>query len=59
MCMMCRRLEETRYIDIYVFGSEGLRVCHSCEMEIVNFVRKRSMQVLRDDLEKRIRKGDA
>lgn len=39
MCMICSSDEPARYIDFYIIGSEGLRVCHSCEMEIVEFIR--------------------
>ena len=41
MCMICHNnKEETRYISLFVIGSEGLTVCHSCEMKIVNYVRE-------------------
>jgi hypothetical protein len=36
---MCRHKKELRNIDLYVIGSEGLNVCHGCEMSIVEFVR--------------------
>ena len=39
MCMICKSEAETRYFDLYVFGSEGLHICHECEMELVGFVR--------------------
>jgi len=40
MCMLCPSKEETRFISLYVFGSEGLRVCHECEMKLVEFARQ-------------------
>ena len=40
MCMICGNTEkETRHIPLYVRGSEGLSVCHDCEMLIVEIVR--------------------
>jgi hypothetical protein len=30
---------EVRNINLYVVGSEGLDVCHHCEMQIVAFAR--------------------
>lgn len=39
-CMMCcMELVPVRYIDLYVIGSEGLRICHFCEMNLVEHVR--------------------
>ena len=41
-CMMCLKdKEKVRYIDLYIIGSEGLYICHDCEMEIVEFVRQK------------------
>ncbi len=28
-----------RHVNLYISGSEGLEVCHNCEMEIVEYVR--------------------
>jgi len=40
MCMICHdNKKETRYISLFVTGSEGLTICHDCEMKIVEFVR--------------------
>ena len=40
MCMLCPSKGETRFICLYVFGSEGLTVCHTCEMKLVEFARQ-------------------
>lgn len=37
-CWVCHRKTETRYIDLYVAGSEGLRICHPCEMRVIEFI---------------------
>ena len=37
-CWVCHRKTETRYVDLYVAGSEGLRICHACEMRVVEFI---------------------
>jgi hypothetical protein len=38
-CMLCGEEEGVRHIDLYVIGSEGLWVCHACEMKVVEYVR--------------------
>ena len=38
-CHSCHKQTEVRQIDLYTIGSEGTTLCHSCEMEVVNFVR--------------------
>jgi hypothetical protein len=39
MCMMCDTIGPVRHIALYVVGSEGLFVCHDCEMFLVRVVR--------------------
>lgn len=39
-CWMCQEPGEIRNVDLYVIGSEGLNVCHKCEMKTVEFVRQ-------------------
>ena len=38
-CNICSNTEETRHINLYVSGSEGLIICHPCEMSLVQHVR--------------------
>lgn len=49
--MICHSIEETRHIPLYCFGSEGLDVCHSCEMKLVEFVR----QLRSEEMKKKIK----
>jgi ribosome-binding protein aMBF1 (putative translation factor) len=51
MCAICPSTEATRHINLYVNGSEGLNVCHNCEMKIVEYVRELSNINLRKSLE--------
>lgn len=37
-CMICSGTNEVRNIDLYIIGSEGLNVCHQCEMLIVKYI---------------------
>jgi len=37
-CMICSRIKQVRYIDLYVQGSEGLLTCHDCEMLVVQYI---------------------
>lgn len=40
LCRACgAAADEVRNINLYVIGSEGLNVCHDCEMQIVEFCR--------------------
>ncbi len=39
-CMVCDEETECRHLALYVNGSEGLYICHGCEMELVEHVRQ-------------------
>ena len=52
-CTMCDETHDTRYIDLFVTGSEGTRLCHDCEMLVVEFIRDKQ----RLTLTQRIRKA--
>ena len=45
-CDICDEKSETRYIDLFVTGSEGTRLCHDCEMLVVEFIRKEKRKAL-------------
>ena len=38
-CTVCSEEKDCRFLPLFVTGSEGTHVCHSCEMNIVEFVR--------------------
>jgi len=38
-CTICASVEDVRHLPLYVIGSEGLQVCHTCEMDLVTHVR--------------------
>lgn len=38
-CRICGNMDDLRHINLYVTGSEGLDICHDCEMRLVEFVR--------------------
>jgi ribosome-binding protein aMBF1 (putative translation factor) len=39
-CRVCGgKVNEVRNINLYVIGSEGLNVCHDCEMQLVEAAR--------------------
>lgn len=46
-CDMCLEMKQTRYLDLYISGSEGTRLCHDCEMLVVHFVRDNARAALR------------
>lgn len=40
-CMICQMSKmEIKHLPLYVRGSEGLDICHFCEMILVEFVRE-------------------
>ena len=57
MCDMCLgRFDRMRHIPLYVFGSEGITLCHDCEMELCKYVRDRAMDALRRKRDEHIAK---
>lgn len=50
-CLLCGQIKEVRYIDLYVVGSEGLYVCHDCEMEVVAAVKAIANRKSRERME--------
>jgi len=46
-CDLCWEKRETRYIDLYPWGSEGLGVCHGCEMKLVKVCQEMALETLR------------
>lgn len=67
-CMICRKSEVmgsfesiTRYINLYIVGSEGLVACHGCEKEIVEHVRGKMREHGRkriEDIKKKKRENE-
>jgi len=51
-CSMCYQQDVmVRYINLYITGSEGIELCHPCEMVVVEFIRSftsRCLHVRRD-----------
>lgn len=47
-CLICKEIQETRYIDLYIVGSEGLDICHGCEMEVVSAIKAIANQKSRE-----------
>ena len=38
-CMICYSDKDTRHINLHIMGSEGLDICHDCEMRLVSIIR--------------------
>ena len=47
LCDMCLETKETRYLDLYISGSEGTRLCYDCEMCLVRFIELNARAALR------------
>ncbi len=52
-CMVCGVTDECRHFDLYVFGSEGLWICRSCELGVVEFIRNLRNLVFRVQMRRR------
>ena len=52
-CTICDKERETKYIDLFVIGSEGTRLCHDCEMRVVEFIRSQMSVALQQRIERR------
>jgi len=50
-CHCCHEDTQIRWKNIYHMGSEGLWVCMPCELMIVNFVRRLSLDATRKKIE--------
>ena len=46
-CTICNAITEVRHLPIYVFGSEGIEICHECEMGLVKYVLDKTMEYQR------------
>lgn len=51
-CDICNEVGETRYFDLFTIGSEGTRLCHTCEMLVVEFIRKKKREALTERIAK-------
>lgn len=47
MCTICHRKALCRHFDMYVFGSEGIELCHDCEMDVYGAIRERIYEHMR------------
>jgi hypothetical protein len=39
LCRVCWQEGETRHINLFIYGSEGIYLCHECEMILVEHIR--------------------
>lgn len=42
-CYMCQKEKKVRHKNLYPNGSEGCVLCIDCELEVINFIRGRSL----------------
>jgi hypothetical protein len=38
-CLICENDDTVRLVNLYITGSEGLWICHQCEMVVVTHIR--------------------
>lgn len=53
-CDICNKVKETRFIPLYVIGSEGTRLCHECEMIVVEFIRTKRREYQQEVIRARL-----
>lgn len=41
-CNICHEDKEVRWKNLYLIGSEGINICHPCEMDLLAYLRKKS-----------------
>jgi len=58
-CSICKRDIKTRYIDLYVFGSEGVRLCRPCENEVSGLVLNFALEKQRQRKAEHVKRRDA
>lgn len=56
-CLICGVFDEVRHLPIYVRGSEGIELCHDCEMLLVDFINNLRNLSGRVQKDLRLRKG--
>ena len=37
-CLICQENTETKFLPIYVIGSEGINICQNCEMSLIRHI---------------------
>ena len=53
-CDICRRKSLCNWLALYVNGSEGTRLCHECEMLVVEFIREQTMAKLEEKIKAKL-----
>ena len=47
-CDMClERFDKLTHLPLYVFGSEGVNLCHNCEMQLYEYIRQQAISAFR------------
>ena len=49
-CMICSDNVNVRNVNLFIIGSEGLEICHACEMDLVTHIRAMRNMVNRGKL---------
>lgn len=52
-CDICREKTICRWFALFVNGSEGIYLCHKCEMLVVKFIREQAIAILKSRLNKK------
>jgi len=61
-CNICLEDKDVRWKNIYLIGSEGIDICHPCEMDLLKYLQDKSRDFQRAKIariknERRSRKG--
>ena len=52
-CDICDNKGETKFLNLFPFGSEGTHLCHTCDMLVVTFIREEKGKVLKQKMVER------
>jgi hypothetical protein len=51
-CNICGEDKDVRWKNLYLIGSEGIYICHPCEMDLLEYLRKKSREFQRAKIER-------
>lgn len=43
-CNICGEEKDVRWKNLYLIGSEGIDICHPCEMDLLAYLRNKSRE---------------
>lgn len=57
-CDICWETTRVAHFPMYVFGSEGINLCHDCEMRVHRFITEASRETMRKRRDEKLREKE-